>query len=342
MIQVAVLGYGYWGPNLARNIEENSGCRLTAIADPQLDHLANAQQRYPGIRLFQQSTDLLASENIDAVIVSTPAGSHFELALAALRQGKHVLVEKPLAGSCEQAECLVSEAERRGLVLMVDHTFVYTGAVRKIRQLVKEADFGELCYYDSIRVNRGILQRDLNVLWDLAVHDLSIIDTLLDEPVRAVSATGFAHLTSLENIAYLSLFFDTPLIAHVSVNWLGPTKVRQTLIGGSRKTLLYDDLEPIHKLKLYETGVNRSSVVATEDRRPYSGADTRDELWAPELDASEALGHVVRAFIRSIATGVRPLTDGPAGLRVIRVLEAATRSIRLGGSPVEIKNAVLV
>ena len=339
VIQVAVLGYGYWGPNLARNIAANRDCHLVAIADPRIDRADEAQRMFPGIEICRQSTDLLGRTNIDAFVIATPPGSHFELALAALRQGKHVLVEKPLAGSSEQAECLIAEAERRGLALMVDHTFVYTGALRKIYELVREPDFGQVYYYDSIRVNAGIFQQDFNILWDLAVHDLSIIDSLLDQPIRAVSATGMAHFHGVENMAYMTLFFDGPLIAHVGVNWLAPVKVRQTFIGGSRKMILYDDVEPSEKVKVYDKGIEVNG--APESVRRYRGGHSTGAMSVPKLDTTEALRHVIAEFVRSAATGVRPLTDGQAGLRVIRTLEAATESIRLRGSPVEIGNRVL-
>lgn len=340
MIQVAVLGYGYWGPNLARNIAASSDCHLAAIADPRIDRLAEAQRRYPGIEVCQQSWDLLGRANIDAVAIATPTGSHFELALAALRQGKHVLLEKPLAASSEQAECLIAEAERRRLTLMVDHTFVYTGAVRKIYELVKAPDFGEVYYYDSVRVNFGIFQRDCNVLWDLAVHDLAIIDRLFDQQVRAISATGMTHFNGVENIAYMTLFFDGPLIAHVAANWLAPVKVRQTLIGGSRKMILYDDVELSEKVKVYDKGVELNGAARPGDVRRHPVTYRTGEMSAPNLDTTEALRYLVAEFVRSATIGASPLTDGHAGLRVIRALEAATESMRLRGNPVEISHRV--
>lgn len=338
MIRVAVLGYGYWGPNLTRNIAANSDCHLVAIADPRIDRLAEAQRAYPGIHTCRQSSDLLGRGDIEAFVIATPPGSHFELALAALRQGKHVLVEKPLAGSSEQGECLIAEAERRGLTLMVDHTFVYTGAVKKICELVQEPDFGELCYYDSVRANCGIFQPEFNILWDLAVHDLSILDGMLGQAARAVSATGVAHLHGVENIAYMTLFFDGPLIAHVGVNWLAPMKVRRTFIAGSRKMILYDDTERSEKVKVYENGAVLNGRTAADSERRYPTTCRTEAVWAPELDTTEALRQVIAEFVQSIATRARPLTDGQAGLRIIHVLEAATESMRLRGRPVEIRN----
>jgi predicted dehydrogenase len=341
VIQVAVLGYGYWGPNLTRNIAENPGCRLVAIADPRSDRLADAQRRYPGVEICQHSRDLLTRTDIDAFVIATPPRSHFELASAALQQGKHVLVEKPLAGSSTQAERLIEEAERRGLVLMVDHTFVYTGAVKKIHELVKDPAFGEVYYYDSVRVNLGIFQPDFNILWDLAVHDLAIIDHLLDKPICAVSATGMNHFPGVENIAYMTLFFDDPLIAHIGVNWLAPVKVRQTLIGGSQRMILYDDVQPSEKVKVYDKSVEVNTEATPENVRRVLMAYRTGDMWAPKLDTTEALRHVVGQFVKCIAAGARPLTDGQAGLRVIRTLEAATESIKLRGQPIEIGKGVL-
>jgi len=341
VIRVAILGYGYWGPNLTRNVAANAACRLVAIADPRMECLADAQQRYPGIEICQHSKDLLSRKDIDAFVIATPPRSHFELVRSALRQGKHVLVEKPLAASSDQAECLIAEADRRSLVLMVDHTFVYSGAVRKICELVSDPEFGEIGYYDSVRSNPGIFQRDFNLLWDLAVHDLSIIDKLLNQPIRGVSATVMTHMNGVENIAYMTLFFDGPLIAHVGVNWLAPAKVRQSLIGGSRKTILYDDMEPTEKVKVYERGVEVGKAATCENGRRSLLSSRTDEVFVPKLDTTEALCQVIGQFVRSIVIGSRPPTDGEAGLRVIRTLEAATRSITLRGRPVEITHPVL-
>lgn len=342
MIRIAIFGYGYWGPNLTRNLVDHPDCQLVAISDTRSDRLAEAQRRYLGVETCQDASDLLERSDIDAVVIATPPRSHFELALAALQRGKHVFVEKPLAGSSEQAERLIEEAERRRLILMVDHTFVYTGAVRKICELVRKPDFGEIYYYDSVRVNLGIFQPDFNIVWDLAVHDLSIIDTLVRQPIRAVSATGMNHFNGVENIAYMTLFFDGPLIAHVGLNWLSPVKVRQILIGGSRKMIVYDDVEPSEKVKVYDKSVEVSTSTTPENVRRYLMSYRSGDMWAPRLDTTEALRNAVGQFVQSIETGESPLTDGQAGLRVIGTLEAATESIRRRGSPVEIKNPVLI
>jgi predicted dehydrogenase len=333
MVHVAVIGYGYWGPNLVRNFAEAPGTELAGVCDVDADRLARARARYPGVAAATDDRELPADPDIDAVAIATPVGTHFDLALRALQAGKHVLVEKPLAATSEQARRLIDEAAARNRVLMVDHTFVYTGAVRKIRELIAAGELGDIYYYDSARVNLGLFQHDVNVLWDLAVHDLSIVEHVLPVSPRAVSATGVSHVTGgTENIAYLTLFFPGNLIAHMHVNWLAPVKLRRTLIGGSRKMIVYDDLEPSEKVKVYDRGI-------TVDSDPESiyqlliGYRSGD-MWAPRLDVTEALRIEMAHFIQCIRTGATPLTDGAAGLNVVRVLEAAARSMRQQGQMV--------
>jgi len=276
---------------------------------------------------------------VDAVAIATPVDYHFELAMAALRAGKHVLVEKPMASSSEQAARLVDEAARRRLVLMVDHTFVYTGAVTKIRDLVRAGDLGDVYYYDSTRVNLGLFQHDVNVLWDLAVHDLSIMDFVLAQQPAAVSATGLAHVPNEpENIAYMTMFFDGTLIAHIHVNWLAPVKVRRTLIGGSRRMVVFDDLETSEKVKVYDKGISVNPS-AENVYQMLVGYRTGD-MWAPKLDVAEALTIEAAHFVDCVTRGTRPLTDGEAGLRVVRLLEAATTSMAERGRPVSLDSAV--
>lgn len=334
MIGVGVIGYGYWGPNWVRNLAETPGVRLAAVSDLREERLDLARQRFPTIAAYRDVGAMLASPEVDAVVVATPVTSHFELALRALRAGKHVLVEKPLTASATQAEQLIAEAERRGLTLMVDHTFVYSGAVRKIKQLVAGGELGTIYYYDSVRVNLGLFQHDVNVLWDLAVHDLSIMDHLLSQAPTAVAATGVNHINGQEDIAYLTCFFPDKLIAHLHVNWLAPVKVRRTLIGGDRRMVVYDDLEPSEKVKVYDRGVDTADTPEGVYRAlvGYRSGD----MWAPQIDIGEALGREARHFAECVASGARPLTDGAAGLRVVRILEAATRSLALRGQPVEL------
>jgi len=257
MIRIGVIGYGYWGPNLVRNFADVPSAQVAMVSDRRGERLAEVARRYPGVRTTTDPNALIDDPDVDAVVIATPVQHHFELAMAALRAGKHVLVEKPIASSSEQAERMIEEARRRRLVLMVDHTFVYTGAVQKIRELTSTGDLGDIYYYDSVRINLGLFQHDVNVLWDLAVHDLSIMDFVLQRQPSAVSATGLAHVTGRpENIAYMTMFFDGPLIAHVHVNWLAPVKIRRTLLGGSRRMVVFDDLEASEKVKVYDRGIS--------------------------------------------------------------------------------------
>jgi len=338
VIKVGIIGYGYWGPNLARNFAEVPQAKLVSICDAREERLASVRARYPGIATTTSFRDLIADPQIDTVAIATPVSTHFELAYEALKSGKHVLVEKPLAASTEQALRLIEEAERRRLVLMVDHTFVYTGAVRKMQELVKNNDLGEIYYYDSVRINLGLFQHDVNVIWDLAVHDLSIMDYVLPSPPRAVSAVGTSHVPGKpENIAYLTLFFDGSLIAHVHVNWLAPVKVRRTLLGGSQKMVVYDDLEPSEKIKVYDRGVTFSQD-PTSVYQMLAGYRTGD-MWAPQLDLTEALRTEAIHFIRCIEEGRHPITDGASGLRIVRLLEATTQSMTNRGEPVDLERA---
>lgn len=335
MIRVGVIGYGYWGPNLVRNFAECAATRIAAVSDTRPDRLAVAARRYPGIRTTADYHELLHDPDIHAIAIATPVASHFELARQALMAGKHVLAEKPLASSSRQAAELVALAAGVKRVLMVDHTFVYTAAVRKIAELVRSGEIGEVYYYDSVRINLGLFQHDVNVLWDLAVHDLSIIDFVLGRAPVAVSATGMRHVNGgQENIAYLTLFYDDHVMAHVHVNWLAPVKIRRAVIGGSRKMIVYDELEGSEKLKVYDKGISVASdpekIAAL--RVSYRAGD----MWAPQLDPSEALKVEVVEFAESINAGRKPLTDGEAGLRVVKVLEAATASLAERGRLIEI------
>ncbi|HEX5473142.1 MAG TPA: Gfo/Idh/MocA family oxidoreductase [Vicinamibacterales bacterium] len=340
MIGVGIIGYGYWGPNLVRNFAEVAGCRVAAVSDTRAPQLARVSARYPAVQVYGDAVDLIADPAVDLVVVATPVSSHFDLALAALKAGKHVLVEKPMTATTEQALRLIDEADRRRLMLAVDHTFVYTGSVRKIRDLVASGDLGDIYYYDSVRVNLGLFQRDVNVIWDLAVHDLAILDHVLQATPIGVSATGMGHVAGEpENIAYLTLMFPNHLIGHVHVNWLAPVKVRRTLIGGSHKMVVYDDLEPSEKVKVYDKGLTLNGENGNGNGQAkyrllvgYRAGD----MWAPQLDMSEALGVEAKHLIGCIERGETPISDGQAGLRVVRILEAASESIRNRGQLIEL------
>lgn len=335
MIKIGVIGYGYWGPNLVRNFMEAPGSTVVAVCDLRSERLVQLQTRYPTIKTTGNSQALFEDPEIDAIVIATPVSSHFELALAALEADKHVLVEKPLAANSEQGVRLIDEAARRRKILMVDHTFVYTSAVRKIRELITSNALGEIYYYDAVRVNLGLFQHDVNVIWDLAIHDLSIMDFVLPQKATAVSATGISHIPGQpENVAYITLFFENPQIAHVHVNWLTPVKVRHTLIGGSEKMILYDDLEPSEKVKVYDKGivVSQSPEAVYEMLVSYRSGD----MWAPRLDSTEALQTEALHFIDCIENNRKPETDGAAGLRLVRIVEAAEKSLRARGQLVEI------
>jgi predicted dehydrogenase len=314
-----------------RNFAEAPDGRVGFVADVRAERLSQVPTRYPGAKVSADYRDLLKDPAVDAVVVATPVSTHFDLAMAALRAGKHVLVEKPMTATSEQSLALIDEAEKRGLVLMVDHTFVYTNAVRKIRELTQGGDLGEIYYYDSVRINLGLFQHDVNVLWDLAVHDLSIMDYVLGQTPLSVSATGLSHVNGEpENIAYMTMFFDGKLIAHVHVNWLAPVKVRRTLLGGSRRMIVFDDLEASEKIKVYDRGisVNPSPENVYQMLIGYRAGD----MWAPQLPLGEALQAEARHFIECIEQRRTPTTDGQAGLRVVRLLEAATLSMAQRGA----------
>ncbi|MPZ20453.1 MAG: gfo/Idh/MocA family oxidoreductase [Luteitalea sp.] len=340
MIGVAVVGYGYWGPNLVRNLWDAPGVRLISVCDLRSERLVEVQKRYPAVETTADFSAVLGDARVDAVVIATPVSSHFELAMRALRARRHVFVEKPLAPTTEEALMLVDEADRQGLVLAVDHTFVHTGAVRKMRELVDDG-LGDIYYYDSVRVNLGLFQHDVSVLWDLAVHDLSIMDYILPAKPVAVSATGVSHVEGEpENIAYLSLQFANNLIAHIHVNWLAPVKVRRTLVGGSRKMVVYDDLEPSEKIKVYDKGITLNGNPEQNGEKIYQmrvGYRTGD-MWAPKLDMSEALGIELREFVACIDQRQTPIADGRAGLRVVQILEAATESLARSGRVIPLES----
>ena len=333
MIGVGVVGYGYWGPNLARNIARDAGLELIAICDRSPDCLGEARLAHSSTILTHEYADLLANPAIDAVVVATPVSSHFSLAHAALSAGKHVLVEKPIAASCDEVSRLMDLAQARGLVLMVDHTFVFTGAVRKIREVIHEPAFGQPRYYDSTRANLGNFQPDSNVLWDLAVHDLAIMDFVLGARPVAVSATGLCHVPGQRiNTSFLTLYFAENIIGHISVNWLSPVKIRRTLVGGSEKMIVYDDLETSEKVKVFDSGI--TIVPGRREVHDIQISYRTGDMWAPKVDATEALQLLVRHFRECVLGGHRPICGGEEGLAVVRVLEAADRSLLQRGAPV--------
>ena len=335
MIKVGVVGHGYWGPNLVRNFMSASGSVVVAVCDQREERLTQIRKLYPTLATLTNASDLINDSSIDAVVIATPVASHFALAMAALKAGKHVLVEKPMASNSDQAQELIDEAAKRRLTLMVDHTFVYTDAVRKMRELISTGALGEIYYYDAVRVNLGLFQHDVNVIWDLAIHDLSIMDYVLPNKPVAISATGISHVPGQpENVAYITIFFANTQIAHVHVNWLTPVKVRHTLIGGSEKMILYDDLEPSDKLKVYDKGI--TVTPGPEDVYKLLVSYRSGDMWAPRLDNTEALQTEAAHFIDCVENNRQSETDGAAGLRMVKMIEAAEKSLRSRGSLVEL------
>jgi predicted dehydrogenase len=336
MINIGVIGYGYWGPNLVRNFAELSAATVVAVADSDSSKLAAVARRYSAVKTTADFQELVRDPGIDAIAIATPVSSHFELGMAALKAGKHLWLEKPMAETSLQARKLVDEAERRRRVLMVDHTFIYTGAVRKMSEIITTGDLGRIYYYDSIRVNLGLFQRDVSVISDLAVHDFSILEFLLREHPVAVSASGINHFPGTpENLAYITLFYDSGVIAHANVSWLAPVKVRQILIGGSKKMITYDDLQPSEKVKIYDKGVSFTDdpQKILEMRVGYRTGD----MWAPKIDTTEALRTAGEHFAGCMDSGKAPQTDGRLGLRVVELIEAATSSMRGRGETVYVQ-----
>jgi len=334
MLNVGVIGYGYWGPNLVRNFNESGVAEVVSVSDTNAERLALVAQRYPRTRTTTDHRDLLTAADIDAVIIATPVATHFDLALASLQAGKHVFLEKPLTQTTQQAQRLVDEADQRGLTLMVDHTFLFTAAVGKMRELVRSGELGDIYYYDSVRVNLGLFQPDINVIWDLAVHDLAIMNYVFDRTPVAVSATGMGHIPGKPaDIAYLSLFFEDHMMAHIHINWLSPVKIRRSMIGGSKKMLVYDDLEPSEKIKIYDKGINLSDRQSLYDTLvSYRVGD----MHAPHLDTHEALNLEANYFYECIDKKQPPFNGGQAGMAVVRILEAATLSMKEKGCTIEL------
>ena len=332
---VAVVGCGYWGPNLIRNFSTSPATEVVTLCDLSPETLARAGRLCPSARPESDFRAVLSDPAVEAVAIATPVMTHAPLAAAALRAGKHVLIEKPMALSTREAEELVGLAERHGLTLMVDHTFIHSPAIRKIKDLLDAGEFGEIFYVDSVRINLGIFQNDVNVVWDLAPHDLSIVDHLLGRLPRCVTATGASHTRSgLEDVAYLSLDFGDGLLATFHVNWLSPVKVRHLIVGGSKKSLVYNDLNHWEPIKVYDRGITVNED--PEARRGVLINYRTGDIWSPHLESSEPLQNVVRHFADCVRTRRRPLTDGEAGLRVVRILEAAQASIKSGGERVRL------
>ncbi len=334
---LAFIGFGYWGPNLVRNFSQLDTCEVKTIVDPREDRRKAAQRQFPHVQTAQDPTSVLHDPAVDAIVIATPVSTHFELARQALANNKHVLIEKPMAATVAEAQALVELAERQNVLLMVDHTFLYTGAVQRIKELITRGEIGGLQYFDSVRINLGLFQPDINVIWDLAPHDISILFYLTEQRPIAVSATGISHTgNGIENIAYLTLHYADDMIAHFSCSWTSPVKVRRILIGGSEKMILYDDIEPTEKVKIYNTGYRVTSVLSEEDRYKILVDYRVGDIYTPKLDQTEALRGVAQDFIAGICQGKTPLSSWQSGLDVVRVLEAAQQSIKNRGREVSL------
>lgn len=334
MLTIGIIGYGYWGPNIVRNFSAIEGVKVVAISDKRPDALARARKAYPHIRMSADHKDITAAGDIDIVAIVTPVSTHFTLAREALKNGKHIFVEKPFTSKASDAEALIALARKRGLKIAVDHTFLFTGAVKKIKRLLDKRQLGELYYYDSTRVNLGLFQHDVNVIWDLAPHDLSVMDHVIKERPVAISATGVDHFgRNLENIAYITVYFKSNLIAHFNLNWLSPMKIRMTLIGGKKKMLVWNDMETDEKIKIYDKGVKVSSAESVYNLLvEYRSGD----MWAPRIDHTEALKTELQYFVDCILCNKEPVNDGNAGLRIVRMLEAADASIKMKGKYIKL------
>ena len=333
MVRVGVIGYGYWGPNIVRNLHGQKNAQAVMVCDKSPAALARAQKAYPNIETVSDPLEILRSPDIDAVAVITPVWAHYELAKMALENGKHLFIEKPFTSNSAQAEELIDLAARKKLTIMVDHTFLFTGAVRKIRELTESGALGDLYYYDSLRVNLGLFQHDVSVVWDLAPHDLSIMDHIIKAEPEAIVATGEKHLNGVEDVAFMTIYFPRNVIAHINVNWLSPVKIRTTLIGGQKKMVVWNDLVADEKVRVYDKGVQISSGEGIRDLLvSYRSGD----MWAPQLEQVEALQAEMGYFADCILNNKVPFNDGHAGLRVVRMLEAAEQSIRRKGELVRL------
>jgi predicted dehydrogenase len=332
-MKIGVVGLGYWGPNMVRNFLATRGVEGVVCCDMLTRRLENITRLFPAVEVTTSYDEMLLRDDVKAVAIVTPVSTHYPLALKALKAGKHVLIEKPMTARSVEAQELIQVAYERNLILMVDHTFVYTGAVRKMKELISRGDIGDVLYFDSVRVNLGLFQHDASVIWDLAPHDISIMDYLVDQKPISVSAVGIRHFNGFEDIAYLAVHFAGHLIAHFHVNWISPVKVRKILLGGTKLMVVYDDMEPSEKVRVYDRGVDikeEESVYKTLVQ--YRTGD----MFAPHIDGTEALSRMTGEFVNSIQTGKRPIADGEAGLSVVRILEAAELSMRSGGRRVEL------
>ncbi|PKN28944.1 MAG: oxidoreductase [Deltaproteobacteria bacterium HGW-Deltaproteobacteria-21] len=336
MIKAGLIGYGYWGPNIARNFQSSPDIELTAICDFSPDRLRAARRLYPYIKAVDRPGELFKDTDIDAIAIATPVSTHYALAREAILSGKHVWLEKPMTESVEQGEELIELSEKHGKILLVDHTFIYTGAVQKIKELVDQGEVGDLVYYDSTRVNLGLFQQDVDVIWDLAPHDISIMNYVMPLKNLMVSATGCHYYgDKLIAKALLTIYMEQNKTGHINVSWVSPVKIRQTLIGGTSKMILYDDNQPSEKIRVYDKGVD---LYETKEALYHLKVQYRvGDMYAPKLKDLEALSFETRHFVECMNNGKKPLTDCVAGLEVVKILSASRKSLQGNGIPVELK-----
>lgn len=333
-INVGVIGYGYWGPNIVRNFFGATNCIVRVVADGRADRLGALAKTYPSITGVQTAEEIINDKNVDAVVIATPVFTHYALAKAALQNGKHVLIEKPMTSTVAESEELISLAEQKGLTIMADHTFLYTGAVQKMKELIGSEAIGKVRYFDSTRINLGLFQPDVNVLWDLAPHDISILTYLVEEQPVSINATGISHThNGIENIAYMTVNYSSDFIAHFNCSWTSPVKVRQTLIGGDKKMIVYNDLEPSEKIRVYDTGFEHR---AEEDKTRIMVDYRTGDVYIPKLSGMEALAGVAKDFIQSITNKSIPLANAKLGMQVVKILEASQKSIKNNGKEIKI------
>jgi predicted dehydrogenase len=333
MLTVGVIGYGYWGPNIVRNFNSIPGASVVAVCDLEQTALYQVKKNYEGMYITRDCNEILTSSKIDAVAIITPVSTHYEIAKQALLNGKHIFVEKPFTASTAEAEDLIELAEKKNLTIMVDHTFLFSGAVKKIKQLIDDDVLGDLYYFDSIRINLGLFQKDVNVVWDLAPHDLSIMHHLIGKEPVAVAATGVSHFDdNIENVAYITVYFPGNLIAHFNISWLSPVKIRTTLIGGHKKMVVWNDLMADEKIKVYDRGVENGHGLSREKVNTIRTHYRMGDMWSPRFQEVEALRTEAEYFVECVDKGIKPINDGAAGLRVVKMLESSVRSLKMGGA----------
>lgn len=334
MINIGVIGFGYWGPNLVRNFAAIENVRVKSVCDVRAERARALMKLNPSSKFFRNADDIIGDPEIDAVVIATPVFTHYELARKAFVNGKHVLVEKPMASKVSDALKLIELARKRKKVLMVDHVYLYTGAVQKMKELIDDGNIGNVRYFDSTRINLGLFQPDINVLWDLAPHDISILNFLVNNKPISVQATGVSHTNNgIENIAYLNINYDSGFNAHISCSWSSPVKIRMLLVGGDKKMIVFNDLEPTEKVKVYDTGYNHK----TDEAKNKILVDYRTgDIFIPKLETKEALSSMASDFIGAITSGIKPLSGYDSGISVLKILEASQRSIKSKGREVKV------